>query len=90
MRLMILGKGSVSADVFIEFLIEFRKRLIKNAACEIFLIVDRGSAHWAKKAGTFAPTPTGNCACSFRRLMGQPATPARCSASTGKRPAAWR
>jgi len=59
MRLTILGKSSVNADVFIEFLIEFRKRLIKNAAREIVLIVDRGSAHPAKKAGAFAPTPGG-------------------------------
>ena len=44
---------------FIEFLIAFRKRLIKNAAREIFLIVDRGSAHRAKKAGAFASTPVG-------------------------------
>jgi hypothetical protein len=45
-RFMIIGKGRVNADVFIEFL----KRLIKNAGREIVLIVDRGSAHRASKA----------------------------------------
>jgi hypothetical protein len=43
-------KAFDNADVFIEFL----KRLIKNAGREIFLIVDRGSAHRATKAGAFA------------------------------------
>src|SRR6202045_4105851 len=40
LRFMIIDKGSVNADVFIEFL----KRLIKGAERKIFLIVDRGSA----------------------------------------------
>jgi transposase len=52
MRFMIIGKGSVNADVFIEFL----KRLIKGAGREIFLIVDRGPAHRANKAGAFVQT----------------------------------
>ena len=52
MRFMIIGKGSVNADVFIEFL----KRLIKGAEREIFLIVDRGSAHRAKKVSAFVQT----------------------------------
>ncbi|MDQ6702324.1 MAG: transposase [Pseudomonadota bacterium] len=55
MRFMIIGKGSVKAAVFIEFL----KRLIKNAGREIFLIVDRGPAHRAKKAGAFVQTLGG-------------------------------
>src|SRR6202035_1366934 len=37
LRFMIIDKGSVNADVFIEFL----KRLIKGAERKIFLIVDR-------------------------------------------------
>src|SRR6266581_6014623 len=45
MRFMIKEKGGVNADVFIEFL----KRLITGAKCAIFLIVDRGPAHVAKK-----------------------------------------
>ena len=52
MRFMIIGKGSVYADVFIEFL----KRLISGAGRKIFLIVDRGPAHRAKKAGAFVQT----------------------------------
>src|ERR1700730_3966008 len=50
-----LGKGSVNADVFIEFL----KRLTKGAEREIFLIVDRGSAHRAKKVSAFVHTLGG-------------------------------
>src|SRR3984893_17926594 len=49
LRFMIIDKGSVNADVFIEFL----KRLIKGAERKIFLIVDRGSAHRAKKVSAF-------------------------------------
>ena len=55
MRFMIIDKGSVNADVFIEFL----KRLIKGARREIFLIVDRGSAHRAKKVSAFVQTLGG-------------------------------
>jgi hypothetical protein len=73
MRLMIIGKGSDVA-VFIEFLTQFRRRLI-NASREIFLIVDRGSARRTKKAGAFVATLGGNCACSFGRLMRRTATP---------------
>jgi transposase len=49
MRFMIKEKGSVNAAVFIEFL----KRLIAGADRPIFLIVDRGSAHRAKKTQAF-------------------------------------
>lgn len=55
MRFMIIDKGSVNADVFIEFL----KRLIKGTEREIFLIVDRGSAHRAKKVSAFVQTLGG-------------------------------
>jgi transposase len=49
MRFMILEKGSVNAEVFIDFL----KRLITGARRTIFLVVDRGSAHRAKKTRAF-------------------------------------
>ena len=49
MRFMIKEKGGVNADVFIEFL----KRLIAGAERTIFLIVDRGPAHRAKKTKAF-------------------------------------
>src|ERR1019366_10354290 len=55
MRFMIIEKGSVNAGVFIEFL----KRLLKGAERKIFLIVDRGSAHRAKKVSTFVQTLGG-------------------------------
>src|SRR5476649_2922349 len=50
MRFMIKEKGGVNADVFIEFL----KRLMVGATHPIFLIVDRGPAHRAKKTKAFA------------------------------------
>jgi transposase len=49
MRFMIKEKGGVNADVFIEFL----KRLMVGAKNKIFLIVDRGPAHVAKKTRMF-------------------------------------
>jgi transposase len=49
MRFMIKEKGGVNADVFIEFL----KRLMVGAKNKIFLIVDRGPAHIAKKTKAF-------------------------------------
>jgi len=49
MRFMIKEKGGVNADVFIEFL----RRLIVGAKTKIFLIVDRGPAHVAKKTKAF-------------------------------------
>jgi transposase len=55
MRFMIIEEGSVNAGVFIEFL----KRLIKGAERKIFLIVDRGSAHRAKKVSAFVQTLGG-------------------------------
>jgi transposase len=55
MRFMIWEKGSVNATVFIEFL----KRLIAGADRPIFLIVDRGSAHRAKKTQAFVAATGG-------------------------------
>ena len=49
MRFMIKEKGGVNAAVFIEFL----KRMITGAKRPIFLIVDRGPAHIAKKTRAF-------------------------------------
>ena len=55
MRFMIKEKGGVNAAVFIEFL----KRMIIGAKRAIFLIVDRGPAHIAKKARTFVESLNG-------------------------------
>ncbi|MCI0534317.1 MAG: IS630 family transposase [Verrucomicrobiales bacterium] len=55
MRFMIKEKGGVNADVFIEFL----KRLMVGAPRPIFLIVDRGPAHRAKKTTAFVETLGG-------------------------------
>src|ERR1700686_3124391 len=55
MRFMIKESGSVNADVFIEFL----KRLLIGAKRKIFLIVDRGPAHRAKKTKAFVETRGG-------------------------------
>ncbi len=55
MRFMIKEKGGVNADVFIEFL----RRLITGAKRAIFLIVDRGPAHVAKKTRAFVESLNG-------------------------------
>src|SRR5207342_162335 len=55
MRFMIKEKGGVNSAVFIEFL----KRLITGAARPIFLIVDRGPAHIAKKTKAFVGSLNG-------------------------------
>jgi hypothetical protein len=61
-RFMIIGKGSVNTDVFIEFL----KRLITGAEREIFLIVDRVARLIAqRKSALSCKRWAGNCACSF-------------------------
>jgi transposase len=52
MRFMIKEKGGVNAGVFIEF----PKRLMAGAARPVFLIVDRGPAHRAKKTKAFVET----------------------------------
>ncbi len=49
MRFMIKEKGGVNAEVFIDFL----KRLTIGSKNKIFLIVDRGPAHVAKKTKAF-------------------------------------
>jgi transposase len=49
MRFMTKEKGGVNAAVFIEFL----KRLMIGSRNKIFLIVDRGPAHVAKKTKAF-------------------------------------
>jgi transposase len=46
---MIKAKGGVNVDVFIEFL----RRLMVGDKRKIFLIVDRGPAHIAKKTKAF-------------------------------------
>ena len=55
MRFMIKESGGVNAAVFIEFL----KRLVAGAERAIFLIVDRGPAHRAKKTKAFVETLGG-------------------------------
>lgn len=55
MRFMIKDKGGVNSDVFIEFL----KRLLVGTTRPIFLIVDRGPAHIAKKTKAFVETLGG-------------------------------
>src|SRR4029077_2417506 len=55
MRFMIKESGGVNADVFIEFL----KRLLIGAKRKIFLIVDRGPPHRAKKTKAFVETLGG-------------------------------
>jgi transposase len=52
MRFMVKAKGGVNSDVFIEFL----KRLLVGAKRTVFLIVDRGPAHIAKKTKAFVAT----------------------------------
>jgi transposase len=54
MRFMMV-EGGVNADVFIEFL----KRLLVGATRKVFLIVDRGPAHRAKKTKDFVQSLGG-------------------------------
>jgi hypothetical protein len=56
MRFMIKERGGVNAAVFIEFL----KRLIIGAKRAIFLIVDRGPAHIAKKTKASGSATSGS------------------------------
>jgi transposase len=55
LRFMIIEDGSVNADAFIEFI----KRLLVGAKRKIFLIVDGGPAHRAKKTKTFVESLQG-------------------------------
>ena len=64
LRFMIKEKGGVNADVFIEFL----KRLMVGATHPIFLIVDRGPAHRAKKTNAFVETLGGKLRLFFLPL----------------------
>ena len=55
LRFMIIEDGGVNADAFIEFI----KRLLVGAKRKIFLIVDGGSAHRAKKTKSFVESLHG-------------------------------
>ncbi len=55
MRFMIKETGGVNAEVFIEFL----RRLMIGSKNRIFIIVDRGPAHVAKKTKAFVATLGG-------------------------------
>lgn len=55
MRFMIKETGGVNAEVFIEFL----KRLMIGSKNRIFIIVDRGPAHVAKKTKAFVASLAG-------------------------------
>jgi transposase len=55
MRFMIKERGGVNADVFIEFI----RRLLIGCENKIFLIVDRGPAHIAKKTKEFVASLEG-------------------------------
>jgi transposase len=56
LRFMIKKDGGVNADAFIEFI----KRLLVGAKRKIFLIVDEGPAHRAKKTKAFVEGLHGN------------------------------
>jgi transposase len=55
MRFMIKERGGVNADVFIEFI----RRLLIGCENKLFLIVDRGPAHIAKKTKEFVASLEG-------------------------------
>src|SRR5499425_568817 len=55
LRFMVLEDGSVNADAFIEFI----KRLLVGVKRKIFLIVDGGPAHRAKKTKAFVESLQG-------------------------------
>jgi hypothetical protein len=58
LRFVILEDGSVNADAFIEFI----KRLLVGVKRKIFLIVDGGPAHRAKKTKAFVESFAGKTA----------------------------
>jgi transposase len=58
LRFMIIEDGGVNADAFIEFI----KRLLVGAKRKIFLIIDGGSAHRAKKTKSFVESLHGKLA----------------------------
>ena len=61
LRFMVLEDGSVNADAFIEFI----KRLLVGVKRKIFLIVDGGPAHRAKKTKAFVEACRENCGYFF-------------------------
>ena len=65
MRFMIKDKGGVTAAVFIEFL----KRLMAGAKRAIFLIVDRGPAHVARRPELLSTANTADCGCFFSAAL---------------------
>jgi hypothetical protein len=73
MRFMTKEKGGVNAAVFIEFL----KRLMIGSRNKIFLIVDRGPAHVAKKTKLrrSSPVSAASCGCFFFRHIRRTETP---------------
>jgi transposase len=68
MRFMIKATGGVNADIFIAFL----KRLLVGETRKIFLIVDRGPAHRAKKTKAFVETLGGRLKLFFLRWPPEP------------------
>jgi hypothetical protein len=72
-RFMVRETGGVNAEVFIEFL----KRLLVGARKRIFLIVDRGPAHTAKKTKAFVETESSGCSIFrlIRRIAIQTSSP---------------
>jgi hypothetical protein len=82
MRLMIKDKSGVSAAVFIAFL----QRLIAGARGVIFLIVDRGPAHAAKKTRAFGERVKGRdrYGCFIVHPFRQIAIPTRWCGSIGR------
>jgi transposase len=71
MRFMIKAVGGVNAEVFIEFL----KRLLVGATRPIFLIVDRGPAHRAKRPRPLSNRLAAGCVCSSCRRTRRIAIP---------------
>jgi hypothetical protein len=61
MRFMVIEKGRINADAFIEL----QKRLIKEAERESFLSVDNGSAHRARKTTAFVGSQVGKQRLSY-------------------------
>ena len=77
---MIKEKGGVNAAVFIEFL----KRLMAGAKRAIFLIVDRGPAHIAKKPELLSTANTADCGCFFCRPIRPTAIQTNWSGNTSR------
>ena len=80
MRFMIKEKGGVNAAVFIEFL----KRLMAGAKRAIFLIVDRGPAHIAKRTRAFVDSQHGRLRLFFCRPIRPSAIQTNWSGNTSR------